>query len=321
MIMDGTQLDPIVMENPRFAELVTPGSRLRKLFSGLGWAEGPMWLPVHRTLVCSDIPGNRIVGWREGEGMRVWREPSNRANGNTLDAEGRLVTCEHHTRRVTRTAHDGTITALATHFDGKRFNSPNDVVVRSDGLIFFSDPHYGFRSKTYRIEGEREMDVQSLYRLSPITGEIVTVGGEFFMPNGLAFSCDESVLAVADSGVNAFPGNGPHHIRQFRCTAQGDLEEVGPTITIEPGVPDGLRVDEQDNYWISAADGVQCYTPAGERLGKILVPETVANLTFGGDDGRTLFIAATTSVYAIDLSVAGTPIASATRSWRSVYPA
>lgn len=187
--------------------------------------------------------------------------------------------------------------------------------------FFFSDPHYGFRSETYRIDGEREMEVQNLYRLNPVTGEMAVVGDGFFMPNGLAFSCDESTLAVADSGVNAFPGAGPHHIRQFRCTRQGDLEEVGLSITIEPSVPDGLRVDEQDNYWISAADGVHCYTPAGERLGKILVPETVANLTFGGDDGKTLFIAATTSVYAIKLSVAGTPIASPARSWRSVSEA
>ncbi|WP_262028424.1 SMP-30/gluconolactonase/LRE family protein [Microvirga sp. Mcv34] len=316
--MDGTQLDPVVIEDQRFKQLVSPGTLLRKLFSGLGWAEGPIWLPDRRALLCSDIPGNRIVMWREGEGMTVWRDPSDRANGNTLDAEGRLVTCEHQTRRVTRTEHDGTLTVLATHFDGKRFNSPNDVVVRSDGMIFFSDPHYGFRSKSYKIDGEREMDVQNLYRLDPATGEIVAVGDGFFMPNGLAFSCDESILVVADSGVNAFPLDGPRHVRQFRCNEHGDLDEIGLAITIEPGVPDGLRVDEMDNYWISAADGVHCYTPAGERLGKVLVPETVANLTFGGNTGRTLFIAATTSVYAIDLKVAGTALASPRRSWRGV---
>lgn len=315
--MDTLQLDPIVVEDQRFAQLASPGTRLRKLFSGLGWAEGPMWLPSHRGLVCSDIPGNRIVMWREHEGMTVWRDPSNRANGNTLDEEGRLVTCEHQTRRLTRTEHDGTLTILATHFEGKRFNSPNDVVVRSDGMIFFSDPHYGFRSKTYKIDGEREMDVQNLYRLNPVTGEIAVVGGGFFMPNGLAFSCNESILTVADSGVNAFPLDGSRHIRQFRCDEHGELNEIGPVITVEPGVPDGLRVDERDNYWISAADGVHCYTPAGVRLGKILVPETVANLTFGGDTGRTLFIAATTSVYAVDLLVAGTPLASSRRSWRN----
>ncbi len=276
-----------------------------------------MWLPSHRALVCSDIPGNRIVIWREHEGMMVWRDPSNRANGNTLDEKGRLVTCEHQTRRLTRTEHDGTLTVLATHFEGKRFNSPNDVVVRSDGMIFFSDPHYGFRSKTYKIDGEREMDVQNLYRLNPATGEIAVVGDGFFMPNGLAFSCNESILTVADSGVNAFPIDGPRHIRQFRCDEHGELNEIGPVIIVEPGVPDGLRVDERDNYWISAADGVHCYTSAGVRLGKVLVPETVANLTFGGDTGRTLFIAATTSVYAVDLLVAGTPLASSLRAWRN----
>lgn len=313
--METLPFDPYVVEDQRFTRLTDPGHRLRKLLSGLGWAEGPMWLPDHQALVCSDIPGNRIVQWREGEGMTVWRAPSNRANGNTLDAQGRLVTCEHQTRRVTRTERDGTITVLATHYRGRRFNSPNDVVVRSDGMIFFSDPHYGFRSKTYTIDGEREMDVQNVYRLDPATSEIAVVGDGFFMPNGLAFSCDESILAVADSGINAFPHEGPHHIRQFHCSARGDLKEVGPVITIDPGVPDGLRVDELDHYWISAADGVHCYDRAGVRLGKILVPECVANLTFGGAAGRTLFIAATTSVYAVDLLVAGTRLASTCRSW------
>jgi gluconolactonase len=313
--MDMPPPDPVLIEDARFAELVPSGARLSKLFSGLGWAEGPMWLPSRQMLVCSDIPGNLIVSWTEGEGLGVFRSPSERANGNTLDPEGRLVTCEHQTRRVTQTEHDGSVTVLATHFEGKRLNSPNDVVVRSDGLIFFTDPHYGFRSKTYRIDGERELDSQNVYRLDPASGTVSIVGSGFYMPNGLAFSCDETVLAIADSGVNAFPGEGPHHVRQFRCDAKGELTEIGPTIDIEPGVPDGLRVDEQNNYWISAADGVHCYTPAGQRLGKILVPEAVANLTFGGADGKTLFIAATSSVYSIRLAVAGTALASRSTHW------
>jgi gluconolactonase len=305
----------ILVEDPQFARLVAADAKLRRLFTGLGWAEGPMWLPDRQMLVCSDIPGNRIVAWGADEGMSVFREPSNRANGNTLDPQGRLITCEHHTRRVTRTEADGSVTVLASHFGGKRLNSPNDVVVRSDGLIYFSDPHYGFRSKTYSIEGERELERQHLFRLNPVTGELTAVGDGFYMPNGLAFSCDESVLAVADSGVNAFPGEGPRHIRRFRCSAEGDLIEIGPAFTVEPGVPDGFRVDEDDRYWVSAGDGVHCYTGDGRRLGKILVPEVVANLTFGGPDGTILFIAATTSVYAIDLLVAGTPLASKRRRW------
>jgi len=313
--MDMLPSDPLRVEDDRFAELVPSGARLLRLFSGLGWAEGPIWLPGRGVLVCSDIPGNRIVSWSERAGSGVFRSPSERANGNTLDPQGRLITCEHQTRRVTRTEHDGTITVLASHFDGKRLNSPNDVVVRSDGMIFFTDPHYGFRSNTYRIDGDRELDWQHLYRLNPATGAMSVVGGGFYMPNGLAFSCDETILAVADSGVNAFPEDGPHHVRQFHCGVEGNLNEIGPTIVVEPGVPDGLRVDEQNNYWISAADGVHCYTQAGQRLGKILVPEVVANLTFGAADGKTLYIAATSSVYSIRLSVAGTALASRSGRW------
>lgn len=291
-----------VASDPRFRDLAPSSAGCRRLFTGLSWAEGPCWHDGR--LLVSDIPGDRILAWSPGRGAETFRAPSGRANGNTLDREGRLVTCEHATRRVTRTEPGGAVTVLADRFGGLRFNSPNDAAVRADGTVFFTDPDYGFRSTRYAMEGAREIGFNGVFRIDPATGAVALASRDFAMPNGLAFSPDGSVLWIADSGRSHDPA-GPHHVRAFRFDADDRLAETGPAIEVDPGVPDGLRVDELGNLWISAADGVHVHAPDGTPLGVVPVPEVVANLEFGGPDGRTLFVAATTSVYALDLGVRG----------------
>ncbi len=287
-----------------FSKLINEHSRPRLLIAGLGWAEGPLWLPAESLLLVSDIPADRIVAWSEATGPFDFRAPSSRANGNALDPEGRLVTCEHGERRVTRREPDGTITVLADRFCSRRLNSPNDLVVLRDGTILFTDPDYALLSTLYSVEGKHEIGANNVYRIDAISGEVTALLTDFDKPNGLAVSSDESRLYVADSG-RTHRVDGPHHVRQFALD-RGDLPvEDGAPIVIEPGVPDGLKLDCLGNLWISAHDGVHCHAPNGEFIGLIPIPEIVANLAFGGPDGRTLFIAASTSVYAVDLLVKG----------------
>jgi gluconolactonase len=287
-----------------FADLVGPPATIRKLFDGLQWAEGPVWVAHDRRLLVSDIPANRILSWTPEAGVSTYRSDSNRANGNAIDTKGRLVTCEHATRRVTRTEADGTITVLADRFQGARFNSPNDLIVLRDGTVLFTDPDYALLSRLYTIEGTHEIGANHVYRIDPKSGAVTILLADFDKPNGLAVSPDETLLYVADSG-RTHRLNGPHHVRTFSLSPRYEPMECGPTIVIAPGVPDGLKIDSLGNLWISAHDGVHCHAPDGRFLGKIDVPEIVANLAFGGDGGNTLFIAASASVYAKDLKVRG----------------
>ena len=266
---------------------------VRKLASGMNFIEGPVWTNDDGGyLVFSDIPADELKKWTEKDGVTTFRKPSHNSNGNTRDRQGRLITCEHGSRRVTRTENDGSVTVLAETFNSRKLNSPNDVVVKSDGTLFFTDPTYGLEKRPQEQPG------QFVYRLNPETKELTPLVKDFEQPNGLCFSPDEKRLYVADSGK-------PHHIRVFDVTEQGTLESGRTFCVIDQGVPDGIRCDERGNIWSSAGDGVQIFSPEGKLLARIKVPESPANLCFGGADGKTLFITARTSLYAIKTNVMG----------------
>ncbi len=285
----------------RFRSFVLGNAPLKQIAIGFDWLEGPVWFGDAGCLLFSDIPNNRILRWIPGAGISTFRSPSNYANGNTRDREGRLITCEHGTRRVTRTEHDGSITVIADSYEGKRLNSPNDVVVMSDGSIWFTDPHYGIMTDYEGFRAEQELPCH-VYRVRP-SGAIESVLTDFACPNGLAFSPDESRLYVADTG-RMFSSD-PQHIRVFGVHDDGSLSGGEVFHTIAPGCADGFRVDSDGNLWSSAADGVHCIAPEGHLMGKILVPELVSNLCFGGRAKHQLFITASTSIYMVALNRKG----------------
>jgi gluconolactonase len=288
----------------RMRQLVIGSAHLEQLATGSRWAEGPVYFPAGDYLLWSDIPSNRVMQWAEGMGTRVFSHGANNCNGATRDAQGRRITCEHLSRSVVRFEPDGSRTVLAHSHAGRRFNSPNDVIVASDGAVWFTDPSYGIISD---YEGKRSDSEQSgcfVYRLDPATGAVEAKIQSLLMPNGLAFSPDESVLYVADSSRSHIEA-GHHHVFAYpveNLNAVGDGESL---VTIENGVPDGLRVDEFGNLWVSSAQGVEIFAPDGTPLGVLRVPETVSNLTFGGPKNNRLFITATTSVYAVFTAVCG----------------
>jgi gluconolactonase len=291
------------IHDDRFRFLTIGSAGLEELHSDCRWAEGPVWFADMKCLIWSDIPNERMLRWADGT-VSVFRPRSNFVNGNTRDLQGRLISCEHGGRRVVRTEIDGTITVLADQYQGKRLNSPNDVVVRSDGSIWFTDPTYGIMSDYEGYRAEPEQPTRNVYRLDPETGNIDAVVTDFGQPNGLAFSPDETKLYVADSASSHDP-DAPRHIRVFEVRGGRTLSNGRVFCTIEKGLPDGFRVDREGNVWTSAGDGVHCFSPEGDLLGKILVPQTVANLTFGGERGNRLFITATRSLYSVFLSVSG----------------
>lgn len=288
----------------KFRRLVSRNARVERLYEGCRWAEGPAYFPAHRALVWSDIPNDRMLRWDETTGaVSVFRSPANNSNGNTIDRQGRLVTCEHGARRVTRTGHDGTVTVLADRIDGKRFNSPNDVVVSSDGSIWFTDPTYGIDSNYEGMKADSELDGSHVYRIDPAMGAVSRVADDFVRPNGLAFSPDERRLYIADSGATHLP-DGPRHIRVFNV--DGDRLSGGEVFaSLGAGLFDGFRLDEDGRVWTSAGKNVHVYETDGSLLGKILIGEQVANVVFGGQKRNRLFICATTSLYSVLLPVSG----------------
>jgi len=289
----------------RFQDFIISLCRLEKLHTGMRWAEGPVYFADGRFLLFSDIPNNRMLKWDEvTETVSVFRHPSNFSNGNTRDRQGRLVSCEHGQRRVTRTEYDGSITILADRLEGKRLNSPNDVVVKSDDTVWFTDPPYGILSNYEGYKAPSEIGACNVYCLDPKSGALTVAAGDFDKPNGLAFSPDEGRLYIADSG-RSHGRDKPHHIRCLDVGEDGRLSNGYIFAEIDPGIPDGFRIDVDGNLWVSAGDGVHCFASDGTLLGKILVPETVANVCFGGPHRNRLFIAASSSLYAVYLNTTG----------------
>ena len=292
------------IHDERFRQLIVGSAALEELYSDCRWAEGPVWFADLNCLIWSDIPNQRMLRWAPEGGVSVFRSPSNFVNGNTRDRQGRLVSCEHGGRRVSRTEIDGSITVLADSYQGKRLNSPNDVVVRSDGSVWFTDPTYGIKSDYEGYRSEPEQATRNVYRLDPESGALDAVVSDFGQPNGLAFSPDETKLYVADS-ASSHDVRAPRHIRVFDVVAGKHLTGDRVFCSLDNGLPDGFRVDINGNVWTSAGDGVHCFSPDGALLGKILVPQTVANLTFGGPRKNRLFITATKSLYSVFLATNG----------------
>jgi gluconolactonase len=292
--------DPYEVLDERFASC-KGDQRVEQLFDGCRWAEGPVFVAAGRYVLFSDIPDDRILRWDELTGtVGVFRRPSNYANGNTLDRAGRLVTCEHGTRRVTRTEHDGSITLIADRFEGKRLNSPNDVVVKSDGSVWFTDPSYGIDSDYEGHRAESETGGCHVYRVDPASGGCQKVADDFVRPNGLAFSTDERRLYISDSSVD--------HIRVFDVAEDGALSGGDVFATCDAGTFDGFRLDESGRIWAAAGDGVHCFEADGTLIGKLRLPEKAANVVFGGPKRNRLFICASTSLYSIHLKVSGAPL-------------
>ena len=276
-----------VRDQAEFNKIVSSNAKVEKLAGDMGFLEGPVWNPADGGyLVFSDIPANELKKWTKAEGLTTFRKPSSNANGNTLDLQGKLTTAEHSGRRISVTAKDGTVSSVVDAFEGKKLNSPNDVVVKSDGTYWFTDPDYGLG------KNPKEQAGNYVYRFDPKTKSITALVKDFDKPNGLCFSPDEKKLYVADSGK-------PKHIRVFEVQSAGTLDAGKVFCTIDKGGPDGIRCDQDGRIWSSAGDGVHVFGVDGKLIGKILVPEAPANLCFGGADGKTLYITARKSLYGI----------------------
>jgi gluconolactonase len=290
--------------DPRFEHLVLFNAELELLADGFRWVEGPVWFGDHNCLLFNDIPNNRTLRWSEQHGVTVFRTPSDYGNGQTRDRQGRLICCHHSSRSLTRLEHDGTVTSLVSHARGHRLNAPNDVVVKSDGSIRFSDPLYGLMND---YEGGRQESEQppAVYRLDPDSGAVEAVASDFDGPNGLAFSPDERLLYVAETGG---PGAAEPRqwIRRFVVGDDGRSLSGGEMFhRITPGWADGFKVDEAGNLWCSAADGVHCIAPDGTLIGKVLVPARVSNLCFGDRHHSRLFICASKAIYSLFTNTRG----------------
>ncbi len=293
------------VRKPEFLKLVLQNAHLERLWTGGRWCEGPAYFPAGKYLVWSDIPNNRVMRWDETDGsVSTFLQPSNNRNGHTTDAKGRLISCEHGGRCVSRIDFDGKRKVLAEQFEGKRFNSPNDVIEKSDGSIWFTDPTYGIDSDYEGDASPSEIGASNVYRIGP-EGSISIVVSDLVQPNGLAFSPDEKILYISDTGRTHAPDCAPK-IRAYPVAADGTKVGTGEDLAIsEAGLFDGFRVDTNGNIWSSAGDGVHCFSPSGELLGKILVPEVVANLCFVGPKRNRLAICATTSLYSIYVNARG----------------
>jgi len=300
--------DPSVrILDPSFAKYRLNLAKVEKLASGMRWCEGPVWFGDGRYLLWSDIPNNRIMRWDEESGVvSLFRKPANFSNGNTRDRQGRLLTCEHESRRVTRTEYDGAITVIADNLEGKKLNSPNDIVCRADGSIWFTDPPFGIIS-FYEGQVTKQELTTNVYRWDPATKNLSVVSSEIQRPNGLAFSPDEKKLYVVEAGVT------PRVIRSFEVVENGTKLSNGRTlITAEPeGTPDGLRVDVDGNLWVgwgmgkAGLDGVSVFNPEGKLIGRIDLPERCANLCFGGRHRNRLLMCGSTSMFSLFVNTQG----------------
>ncbi|HEX6329439.1 MAG TPA: SMP-30/gluconolactonase/LRE family protein [Jiangellaceae bacterium] len=268
------------------------------LYSGCRWAEGPAYFPAGRYVVFSDIPNDRMLRWDETTGaVGVFRSPAGYTNGHTVDRQGRLISCEQGNRRVTRTEHDGSVTVLADRYQGKRFNSPNDVVERADGSVWFTDPSYGIETDYEGNQADSEIGACHVYRVDPAGGEVRVVADDFVRPNGLAFSLDEQQLYIVDTRRK--------HMRRFDVAEDGTLTRGAVFAECDAGSFDGVRLDSVGRVWVAAHDGLHCFDPDGTLIGKLRLPETVSNLTFGGPKRNHLYVTATTSLYSLRVNING----------------
>ncbi|MBY0611536.1 MAG: SMP-30/gluconolactonase/LRE family protein [Beijerinckiaceae bacterium] len=289
---------------PAFRHLVLENAMLEVLANGFRWLEGPVWMGDADCLLVQDLPNDRTLRWSESGGISTYRSPSRYANGQTRDRQGRLIACSHQDRCLYRTELDGRLTRLIERHHGRRLNAPNDVVVKSDGTIWFTDPLYGISTD---YEGDRQVSEQppAVYRFDPAEDEIVAVATDFDGPNGLAFSPDETRLYVSETGDQR--QDAPRqHIRVFDVASDGRALSGGDVFhMVKPGYSDGIRVDEHGNVWSSAGDGIHCIDPDGDLLGKVLVPQRVSNLTFGGLAKNRLFITASQTLYSLFVNCRG----------------
>lgn len=302
--------DPAIeILDPSFARYRIFSAAVERLGTGYRWAEGPVWVGDGRYLLWSDIPNDRIMKWEEETGaVSIFRKSSNHANGNTRDRQGRLVTCEHGGRRVTRTEYDGSITVILDSFQDKRLNSPNDVVVKSDGTIWFTDPPFGILG-TYEGHKAEPQSPQNVYRVDPASGEVTAVAVDLRGPNGLAFSPDEKILYVVESRAT------PNRLLLAFDVVDGGRALAGKRVFIDagPGTPDGFRVDVDGNLWCgwgmgrAELDGVMVFSPQGKPIGRIALPERCANVCFGGRNRDRLFMAASKSLYSVFVNTQGCP--------------
>jgi gluconolactonase len=303
--------DPAIeVVDPRFEKYIVGSAALERIYTGARWNEGPVWFGDGRYLLWSDIPNNRMLRWVEETGeVTIFRSPSNNSNGNTRDQQGRLITCEHLTRRVTRTEYDGGITVLIDSFQGKRLNAPNDVVVHPDGHIWFTDPGYGILMNYEGDKAEFELPT-NVYRLNPDTGEATVVNDELEKPNGLCFSPDHTKLFITDTGASHKPEN-PRRIMVYDVVDYATLSNGRVFCDMGPSLADGICCDIDGNIWSSAGwageghDGVHVFDPGGDLIGKIHLPEIVSNLCFGGIKKNRLFITASQSIYALYVEAKG----------------
>ena len=286
--------------NSEFRRIMPDEAAVERLGTGFQFTEGPVWNLKGGYLLFSDIPTNRIKKWTPKDGISDYRVPSRKSNGLTLDKRGRLIACEHASRRVSRTEEDGSVVTIASHYEGKKLNSPNDVVVKSDGSVYFTDPPYGLNPVFGSLE-EQELPFYGVYRLSP-DGDNLSLLVEDSVPNGLAFSPDESLLYVADTEMN--------HIRVFDLKDDGTATNgrIFAEIYGEPMAPDGVKVDSEGNVYVTGAGGIWVLNPEGKILGIITTPELPANLCWGDSDWKALYITARTSLYRIRLNITGIPV-------------
>ena len=292
----------VEIRSERFRKIVGDDVALETLGTGFQFTEGPIWHPSEHHLTFSDIPGDHMRRWSAAGGIVTFRKPSNMANGNTYDRLGRMLTCEHATSRVTRTDLDGKIEVLATHYRGRELNSPNDIVVKRDGFIYFTDPTFG-RMPVFGVPREPELDFRGVYRLSEDGSELTLLVDDFAQPNGLCFSRDESRLYVNDTERG--------HIRVFNVRPDGLLDDAGvfaPVTGEGSGAPDGMKVDRDDNVYCCGPGGVHVFSPDGRSLGVIKTPEMVANFTWGDPDMLSLFLTASTSLYRVRTRTPGVPL-------------
>ncbi len=295
--------EPIEIHDERFRSMILGNARLEVLGDGFDWLEGPVWFADHQCLYVSDLPANRILRWSEDAGITVWREDAGFPNGKARDRQGRMIGCSHRDRCIWRIELDGSTTVLASHFDGKRLNSPNDLICKSDGSIWFSDPPYGIESD-YEGGKQRQELPATLYRLDPETSDLRVVAENFEGPNGLAFSPDESLLYVSETG-HQFDADPRRYLRRFSVADDHSLSGGEQFYKVAPGYTDGFRIDEAGNIWSSAADGVQCIAPDGTLLGRIKTPARVSNLCFGDRHYERLFLCVSHTLMAITTNVRG----------------